>query len=168
VNVGRIISVRGVRGELKVFPLTDAPDFFSHITYVWLGPDESSATRRNVLHARFQKPYVILLLEGISDRTEAEACKGLELYVPVSDMPPLDEGLHYYYELEGLRVETVEGKVIGVLDHIMETGSNDVYVLKDHSGREVLIPATHEVVKKVDLDAGVIVVSPIEGLLQSD
>ena len=89
---------------------------------------------------------------------------GRELYVRRSQLPPLADDEFYWFDLIGLRVVTDEGLELGRLENIMETGSNDVYLVRAE-GKEYLIPAIEEVVKAIDLDAGVMTISPLEGLL---
>lgn len=164
VIVGQIVSARGVKGEVKVLPLVDDPAFFSRIGRVWLGLTDAGGEPQRILRARPEKGHVLLQLEGIDTRTAAEALTGLKLSVPRSEMPPLEEGLYYHFQLEGLRVQTDDGAFLGILDHIMETGSNDVYVVRSPDGEELLIPATREVVRAVNLEEKTITVSLMEGM----
>lgn len=168
VVVGQIVSARGVKGEVKVYPLVDDPDFFSRIERIWLGDPDDAGEPRRILRARPAKPHVLIHFEGVDSRTDAEALSGLKLSVPSSEMPPLEEGLYYHFQLEGLRVETDEGRFLGILDHIMETGSNDVYVVRSPGGEEFLIPATREVVKSINLDEKTVIVSVMEGMFGED
>jgi len=89
---------------------------------------------------------------------------GKEVFVPEEALPPTAEGEYYYYQLIGLRVEGVDGRAFGVLRAILDTGSNDVYVVKGDD-REILIPAIAEVIREVDLQHGKMIVDPPEGLL---
>jgi len=164
--VGQIVSARGVKGEVRVYPLVDDPDFFSQVKSVWLGRGDDPGEPRRIIRARFLNNYAVLQLEGVATRNEAEALAGMKLSVPVSEMPPLEEGLYYHFQLEGLRVETTEGHFLGILDHVMETGSNDVYVVRDPAGKDLLIPATHEVIQSINLEARSMVVTPLDGMFE--
>ena len=168
VIVGQIMSARGVKGEVKVLPLVDDPAFFSRIGRLWLDGADDGGEPRRIIRARPNKGHVLLQFEGVDTRTAAEALSGLKLSVPPSEMPPLEEGLYYHFELEGLRVQTDEGAFLGILDHIMETGSNDVYVVRNPQGDELLIPATKEVIRAVNLAEKTITVSVMEGMFGED
>ena len=165
VVVGKVVSPRGVRGELKVAPLLDDPDFFSSFERVLVDRSEHGRVQLKVLEARQHDGMVLLLLDGIGSRNEAEAYRGADILVATSELPEPGEGRHYYYELEWLEVITNSGELLGVLDHIMETGSNDVYVVRGAGGREILIPAIRDVVVEIDPGRGRIVVEPMEGML---
>ncbi|MGC9023149.1 MAG: ribosome maturation factor RimM, partial [Dissulfurimicrobium sp.] len=103
-------------------------------------------------------------IEGIKDRGQAEGLVGLELFLEKVKLPKLPEGEYYWHEIIGLQVMTFDGGRLGVVSDIIETGANDVYVVKT-SGKDVLIPAIKDVVKEIDLEAGIIKVALISGLL---
>ena len=165
VVVGRVVSVWGIRGDLKVLPLVDDPDFFLGRRSLLVRGVDGAPEPRSVERVRIQRGTILLRLSGIGDRNAAEALRGREILVPRTELPPLEEGRFYYFELEGLRVRTADGRELGVLEQIFETGGNDVYVVRAADGREILIPATHEVVRSIDPAAGTMVVDPLEGML---
>ena len=161
MQVGLVVVPHGVRGEVKVQATTDSPDRFARLKSVHVGPDRRPM---EVAGARTQGDRVILRLAAVADRDAAEALRGQGLYVRRSEVPPLPEGRYYHDQIIGLRVLTTGGEPLGTVREILETGNNDVYVTSDGS-REVLIPAIREVVRRIDLEAGELVVDPIEGLL---
>lgn len=116
-----------------------------------------------ILRARAARAHLLLTLKGISDRDQAEALKGKEIYLPEDLLPPLEEGEVYLYQLEGLRVETVEGEVLGRVEGTFETGANAVLVVVGAKG-EYLLPFIEDVVQEIDLEGGVIRVELLEGL----
>jgi len=156
VTVGRVIAPHGLRGEVKVAPLTDFPDRFQPGSKLWLesGQLEIRASRpvRDLIHIQFV---------GIDDRTRAEELRGKELKAPAQTA--LAEGSFYRHDIIGLEVHDSAGRPLGLVADIFPTGSNDVYVVRGDQG-ELLLPATDEVIRSIDLDAGVMQVELIEGL----
>ena len=120
-------------------------------------------TQREVKWVNRQSRTPLLSLKGINDRSQAEALIGSELYIRKQDLPELEDDTYYWVDLIGIRVYTTEGKFLGKIESIIETGSNDVYVVKDGKN-EVLIPALESVVKKIKLDEKRMQVNLPEGL----
>lgn len=145
VAVGRIISVRGVSGEVLVEPLTDFPDRFRPGSRLWLEGRpvdvEASAPRRGRLGVK---------LAGVDSRERAEALRGRLLEVPESGLWELEPGTYYRFQLLGMTVVDRDGRPLGVLADILETGANDVYVVNGEAG-ELLVPAVDDVVLEVDV-----------------
>jgi 16S rRNA processing protein RimM len=161
--IGRIVRAHGLRGEVSVMVLTDFPERFETMEWVYLG-NEFEATPYRLESYRWHKQNVLLTLTGVSDRTQAEQLKGQLVQVPIEEAMPLPDGSYYLYQLIGLRVESTEGEFLGSIISVMETGANDVYVV-EHAGREILLPAIPDVIKNVDLNQGIMVVQVIEGLI---
>ena len=107
---------------------------------------------------------MILSFEGVDSRKDAALMRNAVLQIQENCLPALHENEYYHWQIIGLRVITAEGNEVGKVVEIMETRSNDVYVVWG-SGREFLIPAIKDAVSSIDLDAGLIVINPIEGLL---
>jgi 16S rRNA processing protein RimM len=158
VSVGRIVAAHGLRGELKVEPLTDFPERFQRGVVLWL-----EGRPRSIEGARWQKDAVLLKLAGIDTREQAERLRGKELLLPEPGPLPAGEGVYYQHDVIGLRVETVKGEALGSVADILSTGANDVYVVRGERG-ELLLPAVEDVVREVDLVAGRLVVDLLEGL----
>jgi 16S rRNA processing protein RimM len=157
LTAGRVLAPHGVRGEVKVEPLTDFPERFSPGSVLWL---RGAPVR--VVRGRWQGRTVVLKLEGLDDRDSAERLRGAELQVMPSP-ENLAEGVFYRDEVIGLRVIDENGADLGRLADILRTGSNDVFVVRGPRG-ELLLPATDDVVKSVDLDGGRVVVEVLPGL----
>ena len=162
--IGRIVKAHGVQGELSVAVLTDFPERFDTTEWVYLG-DEFEADAYRLEKFRWHKKHVLLTLEGVNDRLQAEQLKGFFVQIPIEDVAPLEEGDFYVYELVGLQVVTVDNQVLGTLVDIMETGANDVYVVESSDKNQILLPAIPDVVKEIDTDAGQITIELIDGLI---
>ena len=108
---------------------------------------------------------VMLKLEGIETPEQAESLRNSYILIDRANEEPLEEGVYYIVDLIGLEVYTDEGKLLGKVDDIYNTGSNDIYVIKDEIGKQTLLPGTSEVIKQVDLEGGKIIVHILPGLL---
>lgn len=164
VLLGKVVGTHGIKGQLRVAPFSGESETFLALDRVILkdasGKEETYAVSAAAAHGR----KILLTLKGMGDINQAQHLVGREIYVQRSQLPPLAEDEFYWFDLIGLRVVTDEGLELGRLENIMETGSNDVYLVRAE-GKEYLIPAIEEVVKAIDLDAGVMTISPLEGLL---
>lgn len=152
VAVGRVVSVRGVRGELVVEPLTDFADRFAAGSRLWLQGRPLEVERSSTRRGR-----VLLTLRGVENRDQAASLRGVLLEVPESELRELEPGTYYRFQLIGLAVFDPAGGRLGTLADILATGANDVYVVRD-DGREVLVPALDDVVLEVDVAGGRMVV----------
>lgn len=164
VLVGEVIKPHGVRGELKVYPITDNPQRFKKLEKVFI--EQNGVLQPfNLLKVRVYQDEIYLTLEGIETREEAEKFRGSAVKIDRTNVPPLKEGW-YYFELEGMQV--FEGEVcLGVLSQVLQTGSNDVYLVKGERG-EICIPALKSVVKKVDVPGRRMEVELPLGLLEDE
>ncbi len=162
-RIGVISTTHGVAGEVKVRPTTDDIRRFQDLDSVIMnsGRDEREL---HVIGARASKGQVILKFEEFTNANEVEPFRGAELYVPRADAIDLDEGEHFIADLVGMRVVSTEGEMLGTLADVMQTGANDVYVVADPEGKELLFPAIRDCVKNIDTEAGVITVYRMPGL----
>lgn len=163
--VGKVVSIWGIKGELKVLPLVDSPDFFLGRRHLIFRSPDGAVLEHEISGVRLINKMVRMGLNDVRDRSMAESFRGYEVLVPVSELPALEEDRFYYYQLEGLRVLTESGSLLGILEQVIETGSNDVYVVRSESGVELLVPAIHDVIKRIDLESGEMIISPLEGML---
>lgn len=160
--VGEIIGVFGVRGDLKVRPLSDFPERFDVGVTLYLGDRREPHT---ITRARLRPGSHIIALSGIESATDAERLRGQTLAIPASALAPLAPDQFYQHDVLGLRVEHVNGTPLGVIVDILSAGPNDLYVVRnEQSGAEHMVPAVKAFVKQVDLVAGVVKVDPIPGL----
>jgi 16S rRNA processing protein RimM len=149
VLIGQVLKPRGLKGELKVYPLTDDPRRFLALGEVTLrggGTEEVLSVRQAVAG---DGKMVYLTLAGIGSQEAAAKYRGFEVRVPRAQAAPLAPGRWYYYELEGMDV--FDGGVwLGKLERILETGANDVYIVRGGAG-EICVPALKTVVRRVDV-----------------
>ena len=120
-----------------------------------------------IMEATPQPPHLILRLKGIETIEEVEPLIGKEILISKDSLPKLEEGEYYWFEILGMIVETEEGKRIGRVKEILPTGANDVYIIEGKRG-EIFLPATDEVIQRVDIKKGLIQVIRIEGLWEDE
>lgn len=157
IVLGKITSVHGVRGEVKVYSFTDPID--NLLDYrCWTLKRDGEVRQVELVSGRLQNKVLVAKLKGLDDREEARTLAGFDICVPRSLLPDLTDGEYYWYQLEGLKVIDQAGQLLGRIDHLLETGSNDVMVVKPCAGslddRERLLPYTEQCVLAVDLAAG--------------
>lgn len=163
VLLGKIIATHGVKGQLRVFLFSGEFSSIAGLDTVMVkAPNHGMETFEVAAAARHGKK-VLLTLKNYDNVNQVLHLVGRELYVERDQLPELPEGEYYWRDLVGLRVVTDQGEMLGTLTEIIATGSNDVYVVQGRE-REYLIPALEEVVLEVNLDDGVMKVSPPEGL----
>jgi 16S rRNA processing protein RimM len=153
VVLGRITAPYGVKGWVRVHPVTAVTENLLRCRPWWLGHD-ALWEERHVLQARVHGAGIVAQLAGCEDRDAASALRGREVAVARDDLPATRENEYYWADLIGLRAVTVEGAELGVVVRILETGANDVLVVRN--GRERLIPFIATVVREIDLTSGVI------------
>jgi 16S rRNA processing protein RimM len=165
VVVGRIGRPHGVRGEVTIEVRTDDPDLRFPPGAV-LATEPADRGPVTVTAARWHREVLLLTLEGVGSREEAENFRDTELVVPVADLPSLEDPDDYYdHQLVGLAARHVDGSVIGEVTAVRHEGS-DLLVVRRPEGGEALIPFVRAIVPTVDLAAGSLVVDPPEGLLE--
>ncbi|MGH3416686.1 MAG: ribosome maturation factor RimM [Actinocrinis sp.] len=164
--VGRIGRAHGLRGEVTVEVRTDDPDlrFAAGAT---LETDPAARGPLTIAAGRAQGGRLVLLFEGVADRTGAEALRNTLLIVYADpDELPADPEEFFDHQLVGLRVVTVDGREVGTVSEMLHLPTQDVFAVKRADGREVLVPFVAEIVPDVDLDEGVVHVDPPPGLLE--
>ena len=165
LEVGKIVTTHGVRGEVKVEPWCDSPDFLSEFETLYL---DKGATAIQVERARSYKNMAYLKLQGVENMDQAEALRGKVLYIRRTDAR-LQEGEFFIQDLMGLRVVDADsGVCYGTLCQVSETGANDVYHIKGEDGKIRLVPAIPQVVLHIDLEGEVMTIRPLEGLFDED
>ena len=163
LRVGVISSTHGVRGEVKVYPTTDDVNRFKKLKKVVLDTGREYMDLE-ISGVKFFKNMVILKFKGIDNINDIEKYKGKDLLVHREDAVALEENENYVADLIDLKVVTDEGKVLGYLTEVMETGANDVYVVETEDGEELLLPAIRDCILDVDLDEEVMTVHILPGL----
>lgn len=165
LRVGIISNTHGIRGEVKVFPTTDDPNRYKKLKKVIL------QTRREQIEleiqsVKFFKQFVIVKFKGIDNINDIEQYKGLELYVTRENAVKLAPNENFICDLVGCSViEDKDNKVIGVLEDVLLTGANDVYIVKTDDGKEILLPVIKDCILDVNVDKKEIKVHLLPGLL---
>jgi 16S rRNA processing protein RimM len=159
--VGRVVRPHGVRGAVLVEPVSKLIDSLEPGNEVFLG-DEN--TQVKLLSSRYHQNRLMISLSGINDRTQAETLRGMELKIRFMQAAPLEEDEYYYWQIIGLEAVLESGESLGKVAEIIETGANDVYVVRDEQGGEILLPAIAAVILKVDLASEKILVRLMPGL----
>jgi 16S rRNA processing protein RimM len=158
--IARISSPQGNRGEVKAELVTAFPERFASTTVVHVGPER----RRYELEGhRLMDGAVVLKLRGVDSIDLAESLRGQLVEVPEEEAVELPAGHYFWHQIIGLQAVTPHGEALGKVEDILETGSNDVYVVRGPSG-ELLVPAIKDVVKSIDLEKGTLTVELMPGL----
>jgi len=163
--VGRVLRPHGVRGDLLVDAYSDELQTLEPETEVFLG---SSPASHLVVSVRPHQGRLLLKLSGCVDRNQAEQFRGLEVRVTLKRADPLPAGVYYHRQIIGLQVIELDGRVLGEVAEILETGGNDVYVVRAAGGTELLLPAISSVILNTDLEKGQIQVAIPRGLEQEN
>lgn len=163
ITIGKVLKGKGVERILKVLPLTFDPSRFLTLHEVFFQKDDT-LIKREIEDVKVMPDHVLLTIKGLDTAEKTVAFHDSEVKIPETESPPLPEGTFYHYQIIGLDVFTDTGTHLGKVHQIIETGSNDVYsVVKN--GKEILIPAIEEIVERIDIKAGSIVIHPMKGLL---
>ena len=162
LETGKIVSVHALKGEVKVESWCDSPDFLAEFDELFLDGEWVSVER-----ARVQKNMVILKLQGVDTPEAAGRLVGKILYID-RDQVELEEGTYFVADLIGLKVVDADDpeKVYGTLTQVSSTGANDVYHILFPNGKTYYIPAIPQVVEKTDIENGVMLIRPLEGLFE--
>lgn len=164
LKIGQIINAHGVKGEVKVFPLTDDIKRFTRLKYIYMQQSDEYKEYR-IEGVKYFKNLVILKLEGIDNMNEALKLRESYLLINRENAVKLPSDTYFIADLIGMGVYTLEGEDLGSIINVFSTGSNDVYEIKRHDGKTFLIPAIKDVVKEVDVEKRSMRVELLEGLL---
>lgn len=164
LRVGVISSTHGIRGEVKVFPTTDDMSRFLKLKNVIVDTGIEQIVLE-VANVKFFKQFAILKFKGIDNINDIEKYKGKDLLITRDEAVPLEEHEYFICDLIGLVAFEEDGNEIGVLTEVIQTGANDVFVLKQKSGKEILVPYIEECVKSIDLINRKLVVFLLPGLV---
>jgi 16S rRNA processing protein RimM len=167
LSIGKIVGLHGLKGVLKVFSYAESIAIYTPGTPLHLKDSHGNGFILKIVWAKPHSKTILLSLEGIKNRDQAEKLVGSELFIEKAALEVLEEGTYYWADLMGLSVYSSAGDYLGEVSAIVQTGSNDVYVVKRWNGTteiEVLVPALASVVKEIDLDQKVMRVDLPEGL----
>ena len=160
IPVGRVTRTHGLKGELKFFPADQDDLVVQKDQQIRLGE-----TTFKIKSVRGVKSPFIVKFEGVDSIEAAQSLSGQEVLVAKEDFESLPEGEYYRFEIEGLKAFDDTGKYYGVIEEIIATGSNDVYVVRG-DGKEWLVPMIDSVVQNIDLEEGKLVFHCVEGLFE--
>jgi 16S rRNA processing protein RimM len=167
VLVGRVVGAHGIRGSLKVHSYAESLSVYQTGEGVRVALPDGSVRTMIIEWVQPHGRVLLMAVEAVTDRSQAESLIGSELFVDKACLPALEEDTYYWFDLLGLRVYNTTGALLGHLEEVIPTPGNDIYVVKGKQNgqpRETLIPATGDVVLKVDLEGKTMIVDPPEGL----
>lgn len=168
LDIGEIVNTHGIRGELKVIPLTDDPGRYELLKSVMIGRDEPDGSYV-VESIKFHKNTVLLKLAGIETLDDAAKLKGCYIKIDRKDAVKLPKDSYFIFDLIDCEVFDMQGRLLGSLTQIKQTGSNDVYIVKNSgTGKEILIPALKSVVKEIRIEEKIISVELPKGLVDDE
>ena len=164
LEVGQIVNTFGIKGMVKVMPFTDDIRRFDKLDKVYIEKNKSKKEYK-IEEVKYHKNMVLVKFEGIDKIEQAEELRNSYLTISRDSVEELEEGRYYIVDLLGLDVYTDEQVLLGTLDDIFNTGSNDIYVVKNKEGKQILLPAIEDVIKQVDLENKKIIVHLLPGLV---
>lgn len=164
ISIGKVVKTHGIRGELKFVPFVNDPEIYRNAKRIALGRDEEEKVVKQIQSFRGHDSRLIIKLKECDSMDDAKKLCGNEVFVHRDDFESLPEGEYYWFEILGLQVYDEDGRHYGHIVEIMETGSNDVYVVQDGK-KELLLPMIDSVVKTISVKENKLVFHVVEGLL---
>ena len=161
--IGKITSTHGIKGDVKIYPLTDDPDRFFKLEKLFVGEIKELVIPQEV---KLHKGMVLLRFKGMEDINQAIRYRNQYVYVLDEDRVKLPDGRYFISDLLGCEVIDTSGNMIGNITDVLQSAANDVYVIHDGKGKEFLIPAVEKFVVSVDITNKKVVVDPIEGMIE--
>ena len=164
LEIGQIVSTNGLKGFVNVNPFTDDPKKFEKYEIV-LVEKKKEIKEFHIEHVRYHKNQVVLKFKEINSIEEAEKLKNAYIRIDRKNAEELEDDCYYVVDLIGLNVYDEKENLLGQLIDVFQTGSNDVYVVKNEQGKEILLPAIADVIKVIDIKQNKMKVHLVEGLL---
>ena len=164
LEIGQIVNTFGIKGMVKVKPFTDDIRRFDELKTVYVEKNNNQ-TEYEIEEVKYHKDMVLIKFKGIDKVEQAEMLRNSYLTVSRNSVEKLEEGRYYIVDLLGLEVYTDEQVLLGTLEDIFNTGSNDIYVVKDKQGKQILLPAIQDVIKQIDIENKKIIVHLLPGLI---
>lgn len=162
IKIGEVVNVVGLRGELKIYPYSENKERFETLKKVYFNDNQVI-----VENVRYKDNLVILKIQGVDDRTSAEACKGIEVFMSDEDLEVLPVGTYYIKDILGFLVEDSKHGTIGTLKDVRDNGAQNLFIIETNTGGELLVPAVEQFFTGVDLDRKVVLVDLIEGMYEN-
>lgn len=168
-EIGKIVNTHGVRGEVKIIPLTDDPKRYNKLKSAYISSEISENMQKYTFEGvKYHKKFVILKIKDINDANEAEKLKGKFIIIDRKDAVKLPKDSFFICDLINCEVYDENDNKLGKLIDVIKTGSNDVYVVRDENKKEILIPALKSVVKEVSVEDKKIIVMLPQGLIDDE
>jgi 16S rRNA processing protein RimM len=164
VLIGEITGTHGIKGAHKIRSYAESLEVFEPGRTILVRESSGREASHEIKWVKHHTRTPLLSFNGINDRNQAQALTGAVLFIPKAELPLLEDGSFYWIDLIGIQVYTTDDEYLGRIESIIETGSNDVYVVKDKK-KEVLIPALESVVVEIDLEQKRMQVDLPEGLI---
>ena len=164
LEVGQIVNTFGIKGFVKIYPYVDDISRFDDLKYVYV-KNKKFENELQIKEVKYQKNMVLIKFKGIETVEQAEKLKNSIVEIDRKDAIPLEEGQYFIADLLGLDVFLDTGEKLGILEDIYNTGSSDIYVVKNELGKQFLLPYIDEVIKEINLEKERITVHIIEGLI---
>lgn len=164
LEIGQIVNSYGLKGQIKVVPFTDNIQRFSKLKTIYI-EIEKQLKEFKIEEVKYHKNNILIKLENINDINDAEKYKNCYIKIDRKDAVKLPEDTYFIVDLIGIEVFTQENVLLGKIIDVFPTGSNDVYVVKDELGKQILLPAINEVIKNVDITNKKMIVNLIKGLV---
>lgn len=161
--IGKITGTHGIKGDLKVYPLTDSTERFFDLAKVYIGDEKIEVQLNSV---KLHKGIVLLKFEGLEDINKVLNFKDEYVYVDEDDKVELPENHYFISDLLGCSVYDKKESLIGTITDVIQNSANDVYVVTNESGKDYLIPAVEAFVVLVDVESKKMIVDPIEGMIE--
>ncbi len=167
IEVGKVTKPHGLKGELKLLPFVSDLSILKSFRQGRLGGEAGEEAPVEVESLRGSAGNLIIKFQKVDSREQAGLLAGRTLKIPADQFEPLPDGEYYWFEIVGLDVHDREGTHYGKIEEIIETGSNDVYVVRGN-GKEVLLPMIESVVHSIDLEQNKLIFNRVEGLIEDD
>ncbi|MFD2628362.1 ribosome maturation factor RimM [Oceanobacillus kapialis] len=164
-NIGKIVNTHGIRGEVKVVRISDFEERFTVGNKVFAVKDKGEPVALTIASHRIHKGFDLVQFEGYGNINDVEVFKGGYLKISEEQLTELENNEYYYHEIIGCEVVTNHGETLGVIKEILSPGANDVWVIRRHKERDLLIPYIEDVVKEVSIQEKKVIIEPMEGLL---
>ena len=163
IQIGRIANTHGVRGEIKVIPLTNDMYRFNNLKIAFLGEEKTKVEVENV---KYHKNLVIVKFKEFNDINKIISFKDQYIYIDEKDKVALPKDHYFLYDIINCEVFDTQNNYIGIVKEVLQSASNDVYIVRDKKGKEYLIPAVKEFFINVDVEDKKIIIDPIEGMIE--
>jgi len=163
-EIGQIVNTFGIKGELKVVPFTDDIERFEELKSIYVVKNKQ-LIEYEIEQIKYHKNMIILKLKNVEDMNTAEKLKGCYIQIHRKDARELPEGTYFIADIIGSQVITDDGKILGIVDDIYNTGAKDIFVVKDELGKQILLPHIEEVILNIDVEKQIVTVHLLEGLV---